>query len=48
MREADLDRADDWFDRYGGVVGPVGTAVTVALVLGAVAFAVWWRRRRQR
>jgi membrane protein DedA with SNARE-associated domain len=108
VREADLDRADDWFDRYGGwlvvggrlvpgarslvsvpaglsemplirflvltalgsaawnaalvgagwvlgrnydkvagVVGPVGTAVTVALVLGAVAFAVWWRRRRQ-
>lgn len=107
VRETDLDRADDWFDRYGswlvvggrlvpgarslvslpaglsemppirfvlltalgsalwnaalvgagwilgrnydkvaGVISPIGTAVTVALVLGAVAVALWWRRRR--
>ena len=107
VRETDLDRADDWFDRYGswlvvggrlvpgarslvslpaglsemppirfvlltalgsalwnaalvgagwilgrnydkvaGFIGPIGTAVTVALVLGAVAVALWWRRRR--
>jgi membrane protein DedA with SNARE-associated domain len=94
LSEADLDRADDWFDRYGGwlvlfgrlvpgmrsfvlltvlgspvwngalvaagwmlgrnydkvagVIGPVGPAVTVALVVAAVGFVIWsWRRRPQ-
>jgi membrane protein DedA with SNARE-associated domain len=109
LREADLDRADDWFDRYGwwivlggrlipgarslvsvpaglsempiwrfialttlgsaiwnaalvgagwalgrnyekvgGVIGPISTVVTVALVMALMAGAVWLMRRRRR
>jgi len=107
IKDSDLDRADDWFDRYGGwlvllgrlvpgarslvsvpagvsemprvrfalltalgsaiwnaalvglgvalgrnyktvadFLGPVGTGITVALIGGGIAFAVWWFRRR--
>ncbi len=33
------------YDRVEGYVGPVGTVVLVAVVLGAVAGVVWLRRR---
>ena len=35
------------YERVADAVGPVGTAVTVALALGLVAAAVWWYRRAQ-
>ncbi len=107
LKDSDLDRADDWFDRYGGwlvlagrlvpgarslvsvpaglsemprvrfglltalgsavwnaalvglgaalgrnyekvadTLGPVGTGITIALVVGGIAFGIWWFRRR--
>jgi membrane protein DedA with SNARE-associated domain len=33
------------YEKVGGIVGPVGTGVTVAII--AAVLVVWWRRRRK-